>query len=83
MTASMVYLWEYWLEYFSLQDNELPSNVSFGGRNPDELASQFLHFGTHFYQYWFILLLKPFLLMFLMREFVYLRREHFNFLFFL
>ena len=77
-------MWEYWLEYFTLEDDELPSAVTFGGRDPEDLAKGFRSFAMRFYFYGIVEALSaPLLVFFLIREVMDLRADKFDFLFFL
>ena len=81
----MIYLWDYWTEYFSLADDELPSNVRFGGLNPDQLVDKFYDFITVkslFYGLILLLISLP-VTMFSIREIIALSADHFNFFFML
>ena len=80
VACGMLYLWDYWQEFFSLEDDELPSNVTFGGLNSDELADRFLKFGMHFYFFGVIdAFMMPIAAMLGIREVTDLSKEGFDF----
>ena len=80
VATAMVYLWDYWQEFFELEDDELPSEVTFGGLTSDELAARFLKFGEHFYFYSVIdAFMNPLAAMLGIREVTDLSKEGYDF----